>query len=395
VTRLRRVPLPGRSVGRLPFRNVARSPRRSALTLLGIAATIAVLVALLGVVDGMYRTIDDTERDIAGSTPDRVTVALDSFSLVSSPTLAKIAATPGAGAHEVQLRLPGTLRTGKTSFDVYVTLAPYQDGALWAPPLVAGTLRSNVPSIVLTRKAAHDLRVSVGGTVTLRHPRRQGLSYTYVNSSLPVSGITDLPTRATAFMDLRDASVMQLQGIVNTMTIVPKPGVTPDQMQRRLFGQTGVASVEPVTSLTKAVRQTLQDRLGILTVVEAVMVLLALLIAFNTTSISFDERSREHATMLAFGLPVSVVMVLAVIESVVVGAIGTLLGIVGGRMLVTWFITGVLPRSLPDLALTNAVATRTYVVALILGVLAVAVAPLFSSRKLARMSIPDTLRLME
>jgi putative ABC transport system permease protein len=394
-TRLGRLPVPGRSIGRLPFRNVARSPRRSALTVLGIGATIAVLVALLGVVNGMYRTIDDTENAVAGSAPDRVTTALDSFYPVTSPTLGAIAATPGVAAHEVQLRLPGTLRQGKTSFDVYVTLAPYQAGAVWSPPITSGSLDSTVPSIVLTRKGAHDLHVSVGDTVTLRHPLREGLSYTYVNSRLPVSAITDLPTRATAFMDLRYASLMQLQGIVNTMSVVPKSGVTSDQLERRLFGRPGVASVEPVSSLTKAVRQTLQDRLDILTVVEAIMVLLALLIAFNTTSISFDERAREHATMLAFGMPVSVVMALAVVESVIVGIVGTALGIVGGRMLVTWFITGVLPRSIPDLALTNAVAPSTYVAAMVLGVLAVAVAPLLSTRKLARMSIPDTLRLME
>ena len=59
----------------------------------------------------------------------------------------------------MQLRLPGTLRHGTTSFDVYVTLAPYQTGAVWSPPLTA-PLRSAVPSIILTRKGAHDLHVS-------------------------------------------------------------------------------------------------------------------------------------------------------------------------------------------------------------------------------------------
>ena len=99
--------------------------------------------------------------------------------------------------------------------------------------------------------------------------------------------------------------------------------------------------------------------------------------------------------MLAFGLPVSVVMVLAVVESVIVGIVGTAVGIVGGRLLVTWFLTGVLPRTMPDLGLTNMVSSSTYAAAFVLGVLAVAIAPLFSTRKLARMSIPDTLRLME
>ena len=80
--------------------------------MLGIGGTIAVLVALLGVVDGMYRTIDDT-RHGSRSTPDRVTVALDSFYPVTSPTLAAIAATPGVAADEVQLRFRGRCGRGR------------------------------------------------------------------------------------------------------------------------------------------------------------------------------------------------------------------------------------------------------------------------------------------
>jgi putative ABC transport system permease protein len=47
---------------------------------------------------------------------------------------------------------------------------------------------------------------------------------------------------------------------------------------------------------------------GILNVAAGVALLLVLLIAFNTASIGTDERSREHATMMAFGLPARTVL---------------------------------------------------------------------------------------
>ena len=51
-----------------------------------------------------------------------------------------------------------------------------------------------------------------------------------------------------------------------------------------------------------------------------------LLIAFNSTSISVDERAREIATMFAFGLPVRTVTRMSMLENLITGVLGTLLG---------------------------------------------------------------------
>ena len=47
----------------------------------------------------------------------------------------------------------------------------------------------------------------------------------------------------------------------------------------------------------------LDDLVAFIRVTVGFAVALALLIAFNSTSISADERARENATMLAFGVP--------------------------------------------------------------------------------------------
>ena len=142
-------------------------------------------------------------------------------------------------------------------------------------------------------------------------------------------------------------------------------------------------------------RTSLEEFVGILQVAAAVTLLLALLIAFNTTSIGVDERSREHATMLAFGLPVRTVLGMTTVETALVGAVGTVIGVLGGYGLLRWMTATTIPPVLPEIGVTATLSTPTMAQALTLGVLTVAIAPLLTLRRLRRMDIPSALRVME
>ena len=50
---------------------------------------------------------------------------------------------------------------------------------------------------------------------------------------------------------------------------------------------------------------------------------MALLIAFNASTINADERAREHATMFAYGVTVGRVVRGGVVEALIIGALGT------------------------------------------------------------------------
>jgi len=54
-----------------------------------------------------------------------------------------------------------------------------------------------------------------------------------------------------------------------------------------------------------------------------------------------------------------------------------------------------LPSTMPDLTVLIDVAPSTYLTAAVMGVVAVAIAPLLTIRKLHRMDIPSTLRVVE
>jgi len=393
--RLARLRLPGNSIAQIPVRNVLRSTRRSILTALGIAATITVLVALMGLVDSFFTTIDLARTVIADDAGTRSLVALDRFHLVDDPQVRAIRSSPVIKQSTADIRVVGSVRSSTASLDVVVEIADLRHG-LWSPPLSAGAMTGTEPGLVLAEKAAHDLGVKPGDTITLHHPRRDGLtSYTFVDSRVRVLGLTPLPLRFIVFTDASAAQLMNLQGTTNLLTVSRARGVSDETFMRTIYALPGVGSVTSPSTTVRAISSQLDEILGILRIVDGALVLLAALIAFNSTAINVDERAREQATMFAFGLPVRSVLGIAVAESVITGLAGTLLGIGLGRLVLSWIVTRLLPDVVPDIGVVDHVAWSTAAVALALGVLAVSAAPLLSYRRLAHMDIPSTLRVME
>ena len=97
------------------------------------------------------------------------------------------------------------------------------------------------------------------------------------------------------------AGLFGLAGAANTVELRPRG--SPEALTRACSRSHGVASVESGSAVPDAVRTYLDEFLAILRITQMVTLLLALLIAFNTMSIAGEERRREHATMLAFGTP--------------------------------------------------------------------------------------------
>lgn len=406
-----RLRLPGSTITSLPLRDVLRRPRRTLLTALGIAAAVATLVGVFGMIDSIYRTIDNGEAELLGTSPDRMTVTLQTFAPAGSPTLAAIESTPGVGRSSEGLRIGGTVarpgvdlsgtdplaEAGTAAADRFPVLLDVVDlkHGVWSPTATQGSLESATPALVLSRKAADDLRVRVGDPVQLRHPERDGLGYRWVTSTIPVGAIHPNPYRFLAFLDSRHAELMNLTGVVNQVEVEPAPGADPTALRRALFDLDGVGSVTPASESIATIRATMDEFLGILQIVVWAVLLLAVLIAFNSSSISADERARDHATMFAFGLPTRTVLGLAMAESAIIGVLATVIGIAAGIGLTWWLVQRLFADTVPDLLLVTAVEPATFLVAGLLGIVAVSLAPVLILRRLRHMDIPATLRVVE
>ena len=392
---LRRLRWPVSAFRRMPLGNVLRAPRRTLLTAFGIGAAVAALVVVLGLLDSFTVTMDRNKAELLGKHPDRVTATLDGIVREGGPELTSVAAAHTVGAVEPVLRFAGTLSTpGHENIDVALEAIDL-DSRVWAPTFERGGLGKNRAGLVLSRKAAKDLGVTVGDTVTLQHPARQGAGFAVVRTPMPVTAIHPSPFRFIAYVDRTQLDAFGMSGAANAAYLLPAAGATPDDVQRELFSLPGVASVQPVAVSTRVVEDSLKEFTGIFQVLELFILVLAMLIAYNATSINADERARERATLFAFGMPRRRVLSLETAEGLLIGLLGTALGIGAGLLLNRWIIASTIERTMPDMSMDVVVSASTVLTALALSVIAVGVAPLLTSRRLRRMDIPGTLRVVE
>lgn len=388
---LRRLPLPGRSYAQLPARNLVRTPRRTVLTALGVAAAIATLVAVFGILDSFTAALDDFERDTTRTAPDRVTVQFAEVLAEDAPVLGQVAAAPQVGETSPALLVDATARTDAAEVPLALSIRDL-DGGLWQPVTTPAQARDGV---VLSETAARELGVVPGDDVTLEHPRWTASGLTREESVVRVAATHPGAIRAVSYLDRSGAQALGLAGLVNVLDATPAAGVGQEDLTRALFAVPGVASVQSATAVSDSLRNAVDQFASILGVAAVISLLLALLIAFNSTSIATDERSREHATMFAFGLPRRAVVLMSMAECAAIGVLGSLVGLAVGYLLARYTVEVQFRETLPELGLPVSVSAATVGLAVAVGVGAVALTPLLTVRRLGRMDIPATLRVVE
>ena len=82
-------------------------------------------------------------------------------------------------------------------------------------------------------------------------------------------------------------------------------------------------------------------------------------------------------------------------EAVLVGLLATAIGVAAGVLFLGWMLRSLTTTSLPDLGIELYLSPTTVAIAAAVGIAAVALAPLFLVRRLRKMNLPDTLRVME
>jgi len=396
------LPLPGRSFTQMPIKNVLRSPWRTLLTVLGVAIAIMLATAVVGAMDSYVATMDQADDAFRYQAPDRYMVTLNFFYPLSNgeiTSLRELSRDDGTRLFtevETALLLGGTVTSGNgvEPLDILLELHDMET-AIWRPALIAGSLTSAEPGVILSEKAAQGLGVWVGDMVTLTHPRREGLlAFRSTETAVPVIGIHNNPLRPLAYMDMSAASMMGLDGVSNYLVLNPAEGVLEDEVKSALLRQPGVTAVKLAADFSEVVKEMLEIITSMLVVTQIVAVVLAFLIAFNSTSISVDERIREIATMFAYGVRVRTVTQMQMLENFVIGVLGTFIGIgLGWVVLNSLFAEA--EKEMPDILFTITISLGTVLLAAGLGILTVTLTPILSIRRMRNMDLPSTLRVME
>lgn len=397
---LKNVPLPGNSFIQLPIKNVLRAPWRTALTMLGVGLAIVIMILFSGFLDSFGATLKQSNRAYTYQADDRIMVIMDFFYPTDNADVGSLldlrdeSGTPLFAESNANLLLGGQLIGGDETLDVLLELIAFDEGTIWQPNLLEGSIEPD--GLILSQKAATDLGVGVGDSITLSHPMREGaFAFRLEQSDFKVIAIHDHPIRAYTYLPLEAAQQMGLAGLTNYLILTPNEGVELGTIKAALFNHPGVVSVQSIDEVVETFDEILALFTTFLAVVQVIVVIMAFLIAFNSTSINVDERVREIATMFAFGLPVWRVTRMQMLENLVIGIFGTLIGIVLGRLLLAILISSRVSEQIADIQLLVTLTPLTLVMAFALGVVTVTLTPLFSLRKMFKMDIPSTLRVME
>ena len=397
-----RIPLPGRSLERMPFRNLMRAPRRTFLTLLTFTMSLAIMFAMLGLGSTFTATLDDGNEELLGGEPDRFTVQLDSFYPVNSPQVQDVLTNPTVQLGEPAMVL-GANVTAATSeaaddpirLDLAVRFVDF-GSAVWTPTATEGALSRGSPGIVLADKAARDFGVGVGDDVIVTHPALVDGAFTYSTRTVGVAAIHPHPLRLNAYMDLSQVSTWGFGGLANIVTGVPADGSSLNDVKRALFGSgTGVALVQGLNETFQSLEDSLEQSSSVFVITRIFVIFLVMLIAFNTANINVDERSRDHATMFAYGIPVRRVIANLSVEGMLLGVVAVVLGGLFGYALLLWMALFQMPTAVPDVGMIVSVRWWEMAASFVVALAAIALAPLFPGRKLKKMFIPGQLRVME
>ncbi|MCP4515557.1 MAG: ABC transporter permease, partial [Delftia sp.] len=257
---LARVPWPGSSFALFPVRNLLRGPRRTAMTVLGLSMAIMLLISIIGMIDTLNETLDAGEQELKKDTPGRTLVTFDDFYPLADSPISEIASDERVAQAVPGIVLPGKL-SGEQTFDVLVQLLDL-DNDLWTPTIVKGS--SQGAGILITAKAARDLGVGVGDSVTLHYPLRESrYAWRLDEVSVTVIGLHPDILRMAVYMDIQDAGLLNLDGLANSLHVNPTAGADVQELQRAIAQTSAVTSVKKVAASLDALESLMEQYLGV------------------------------------------------------------------------------------------------------------------------------------
>ncbi len=384
------------SLNRLAFRSLLARPLRATLTALGVALGVGVLFAGLATNAGIEASAQRTVRDLIGLSDLRVSAFGEAG--LGPETVAAIEATPGvaivAPALERRTYLGTMSPSGRLPPSVTVIgIDPDAEPLLHDEELVAGVALTSVgmPDAVVTQTLADTDGLAVGSTLTILGAG-QPADYRIVGI-VAGDGPPDVVDGRTVFVPLDTAqSIFDVTGVTRVDV-----GLEPDADVATVTAalEAGLL-VEPYVvsspqDLADSLRASTADFQATTAMIAAIALFTGAFLIFNTLSMTVIERFREVGLLRAAGATRVQVRTFILTQALVVGFIGSAIGIVFGALLAAAMVAylrtiGSVTLDGPELPLLDAAT------AVAVGVLITLAAALEPARRAARISPVEALR---
>ena len=320
-------------------RNLFRYKQRMLMTIFGVAGSVALLFAGLGIqssVGGVpkrqfqeilsYELIVAKKTNASSQESKELTNRLEKSDIKDyRPIYSKVIEASLKGGRDKQTIT--MMVTNRADFSPFVSLRSLKQGE----PL------SFKKGVIISSKLAQLARVTVGDRLTL-----DGHTFT-------VAGITENYVGHFVYMD--QASYQKIYGkrtsansyLVQLRNPSTRKVQTVSRDMMDLAAVKAVSQNASMISLFNSVAKSLDTTMMILVVVS---ILLAIVILYNLTNINVAERIRELSTIKVLGFHNKEVTLYIYRETILLSIIGILMGLVGGYYLHQFLIAMIAPDAI-------------------------------------------------
>lgn len=387
-TRYRRL-FGGAHVGRMPqsavmiTRHIARWPLRAAFTLVGIALSVAVLVASLFTTDAVEHLIDAIFFQA-----DRQDATITFVSERPDSVVSDIARLPGVLTVEPIRALAARLTFGPVSRRVAIEGRPPGADLSRLIDLDGRPVRLPEAGLALTDKLARVLGARVGDLVQVETLDRRRLVV-----DVPVTAVVQGYVGMASYMDLAALNRLNLEGHMISGVNIKLDAAGRDALYARVKTMPAVASITLQTLALETLRKTMAENIQVM---NGVFTGLALVIAFgvvyNSARIQLSERARELASLRVLGFTRAEVSWILLAELAILTVLALPLGWLVGYGLAFGIVRG-LETELFQVPLV--IERATYAWAALVVLAAAAGSALVVRRRIDRLDLVEVLKTRE
>lgn len=277
---------------RMVLRRLTRQPWRMAGAMIGIAAGMALSVAMIGMLAGFDRTIDLTFNVV-----DRSDVTVTFNEAMSDKTVFELQSLPGVIEVEPVRIVPVILHHGLKSHRGAINALVTTPRLYRAVDSGLGTIHLRKGGIILAQALADILDVHPGDVliVEVREGRRPTLD-------IPVAGVAQTLLGAPAFMDLEALNRALREPNRISGAYLRIDSANSDAIYRALKNMPTVAGV----SLKKDARVALQKQMdtgagAVRYIMAAIAGIITFGIVYNAARIAYAEHARDLANLRVIG----------------------------------------------------------------------------------------------
>lgn len=313
-------------------RRFRERPLRSALTAAGVASGVALLFSTLLLNAQLTDSVRQTGALATGARLLQVTAA--SPGGLADTITAELAADPRVGAAAPILMDRTTISVGGHKTGTFV-IGATPDIITVAPDIVRGLTMYGAlgDGLVVSRSLASNLSLHVGERVTVTTP--QGLTAVRVTAIISSPLLGRVNSAMAALLPLSEAQrLFGHDGRVDQVLVAVKTGTKLDVVQADLTRQlAGRATIGPPGFSTGASSSDLKSYLLTTSAGGLIALVVAAMLVFNTMSMAMAERRIEIALAGSLGATRRQLLVAALGEAALLGAVGTVTGLVAGALL--------------------------------------------------------------